>query len=87
MTKVKQKLSPLLQLCDITKVYGKGEAAVEVLHSVNLEVYQGEMVAIMGQSGSGKSTLMNIIGTLDKASSGKYYMFTDALNVRSDTGF
>ena len=48
MTKVKQKLSPLLQLCDITKVYGKGEAAVEVLHSVNLEVYQGEMVAIMG---------------------------------------
>lgn len=80
MTKVKQKLSPLLQLCDITKVYGKGEAAVEVLHSVNLEVYQGEMVAIMGQSGSGKSTLMNIIGTLDKASSGKYYLAGKDIN-------
>lgn len=65
---------PLLKLEKITKVYGSGETATEVLHGINLEIGYGEMVAIMGQSGSGKSTLMNIIGTLDQATSGEYYL-------------
>jgi putative ABC transport system ATP-binding protein len=62
----------IVELREVKKTYGKGAGAVEVLHGINLQVQKGEMVAIMGASGSGKSTLMNIIGTLDRLTSGEY---------------
>lgn len=64
---------PLIQLSNITKTFRNGELSVQVLHGINLEIYAGEFVAIMGQSGSGKSTLMNILGCLDKATTGDYF--------------
>lgn len=64
---------PLIRLQAVTKTFQNGELAVRVLHGINLEIYPGEFVAIMGQSGSGKSTLMNILGCLDKPSSGEYF--------------
>lgn len=62
----------MITLKDITKVYGEGDAASEILHNVDLQIDEGEFVAIMGPSGSGKSTLLNILGTLDVPSSGSY---------------
>ncbi len=63
---------PVVDMVDITKVYGAGEAEVRAVDGVSVRVDQGEYVAIMGASGSGKSTLMNIIGALDVATSGTY---------------
>ena len=63
---------PLIDLSGITKTYRNGELAVEVLHGIDLKIYPGELVAIMGASGSGKSTLMNILGCLDRPSRGEY---------------
>lgn len=62
----------LIELHDIFKTYHLGEIDVPVLRGVSLSIEQGEMVALMGASGSGKTTLMNIIGCLDRPSSGKY---------------
>ena len=56
---------PLIELDDVTKVYGLGHVEVRALQDVTLSIREGEIVAIMGRSGSGKSTLMNIIGCLD----------------------
>lgn len=64
---------PLLELQGVTKVFRNGELSVKVLHGIDLKIYAGEFVAIMGASGSGKSTLMNILGCLDKPSSGHYW--------------
>ena len=63
---------PLIDIQRMTKVYGSGEAAVTALEDVNLQIEAGEFVAIMGHSGSGKSTLMNILGCLDRPTSGSY---------------
>ncbi len=62
----------MIQLSKVTKTYGSGEAATNVLKQVDLEIKSGEFVAIMGPSGSGKSTLLNILGALDVASDGEY---------------
>ncbi|MDD2450932.1 ABC transporter ATP-binding protein [Sulfurovum sp.] len=62
----------MISLKKISKVYGSGDAASTVLHEIDLEIEEGEFVAIMGPSGSGKSTLLNILGTLDVPSSGQY---------------
>jgi putative ABC transport system ATP-binding protein len=64
---------PLISLQYLTKSYGEGEAKTFALKGIDLEIYEGEFVAIMGASGSGKSTAMNIIGCLDVPSSGKYF--------------
>lgn len=66
------KWSPLMKLSNIKKSYGNGDMQVSVLHGIDLEIEDGEFIAIMGPSGSGKSTLMNIIGFLDPPSSGTY---------------
>ena len=64
--------APLIRLHGIDKVYGSGAAAFHALRGVDLDVGEGEFVAIMGPSGSGKSTVMNIIGCLDVPSAGQY---------------
>ena len=64
----------LIRLEDIHKTYHLGEVDVPVLRGVSLTIYRGEMVALMGASGSGKTTLMNLLGCLDRPSSGKYWL-------------
>jgi len=62
----------MIELDNITKVYKMGETEVAALNGVDLRIEQGEMISIIGSSGSGKSTLMNIMGCLDKPTSGQY---------------
>ena len=72
-------MTPLLELKDIRRSYPAGDEQVEVLKGITLDIYAGEMVAIVGASGSGKSTLMNILGCLDKATSGTCAAIISAL--------
>lgn len=62
----------VIDIRNLTKIYGKGEAETKALDNVNLQVDKGELIAIVGPSGSGKSTLLNILGCLDKATAGEY---------------
>jgi putative ABC transport system ATP-binding protein len=67
-------MTPVIDLREVTKVYGQGDAEVRALDGVTMAVASGDYVAIMGASGSGKSTLMNIVGALDVATSGHYLL-------------
>ncbi len=64
---------PVVSLRNIKRIFGKGESAVHALDGVDLDIPQGEFIAVMGASGSGKSTCMNIIGCLDRPTSGSYF--------------
>lgn len=64
----------LLEVKQVSKTYGKGEAAVRALKNVSFSVPKGEFVAVVGESGSGKSTLLNMIGALDMPTSGKVFI-------------
>jgi putative ABC transport system ATP-binding protein len=67
-------MQALIDLREITKTYDMGEVKITALHAINLKIFSGEMIAIQGASGSGKSTLMNILGCLDRPTSGTYIL-------------
>jgi ABC-type lipoprotein export system ATPase subunit len=69
----------LIELKNVSKIYGKGRTAVKALSNINLKVKEGEFLAIIGPSGSGKTTLLNIMGALDKPTSGE--VFIDNINI------
>lgn len=73
----------LIEVRDVYKIYNPGENEVRALDGVSLSINDGEFVAIIGQSGSGKSTLMNMLGLLDKCTSGEYFM--DGIDVSKMT--
>lgn len=73
----------VIRVENLTKVYRNGEVEVHALRGINLEICQGDFVAIMGTSGSGKSTLMNILGCLDRPSSGNYYL--EGIDIKDKT--
>lgn len=75
---------PVIEVVNVKKSYILGETEVPILHGINLEVYEGEFLAIMGPSGSGKSTLMNLIGFLDRPTEGKIIIKGSDINTLSD---
>ncbi|MFX4261901.1 ABC transporter ATP-binding protein [Pelotomaculum propionicicum] len=74
----------LMKLINITKTYVMGEVTVEALKETSLEIYEGELLVILGPSGSGKSTLLNIMGGMDLPSSGEVYFGSDNLSKASE---
>ncbi len=66
-------MGTLIEIRDLSKVYERGKQKVEVLHHINLNIAEGDFLALMGPSGSGKTTLLNLIGGLDTPTSGKHY--------------
>src|SRR5512143_1993136 len=69
---------------DLTKVYKMGEVEVQALRGASVKIGRGEVVAIMGPSGSGKSTMMNILGCLDRPTSGEYYLDGESVATLND---
>lgn len=74
----------IIEMNDICRNYNLGKSELKVLKNINFSVEEGEFVAVLGPSGSGKSTLMNIMGCMDKSSSGEYFLDTNAVHKMSD---
>ena len=72
---------PIIRVNNLKKKFGKGDGMVSALRGINLEIEEGEMVAIMGKSGSGKSTLLNILGGLMEKDEGEYLFQNEELNL------
>ena len=80
-----EKIIPIMGMEGITKSYNEGKSnEIQILFDIDLKIYKGEFVAIVGESGSGKSTLMNIIGILDRQSSGMYLLENQDTNSMDD---
>ena len=77
-------MKKLIDLRNINKTYRNGDQELKVLKNINLTVEEGEFLAIMGPSGSGKSTLMNIIGMLDRPSTGEYFLENEDVAILGD---
>jgi putative ABC transport system ATP-binding protein len=77
-------MSNVIEVHNITKVYKMGEVEVRALAGVSFNIEKGEVVSIMGPSGSGKSTLMNMLGCLDRPTSGKYYLDEELVSSLTD---
>lgn len=69
--KPQDKVKTLIRIRNLTKIYGEGELAVRALNNINLEIKEGDFLAVVGPSGSGKTTLLNMVGVLDKPTSGE----------------
>ena len=78
-------MTTVIELKDIMKTYTMGDSIVHALYHVDLHIKFGEFTAIMGPSGSGKSTMMNILGCLDRPTSGEYYL--DGKEIAGFTNF
>ncbi|OGU66908.1 MAG: macrolide ABC transporter ATP-binding protein [Stygiobacter sp. RIFOXYC12_FULL_38_8] len=74
----------MIQLKNISKIYGKDGQQVKALDNANISIAKGEFVAIVGASGSGKSTMMNILGMLDRPTSGEYYLENKEISTLTD---
>jgi putative ABC transport system ATP-binding protein len=77
-------MSNVIEARDLTKIYIMGEVEVQALHGVSFSIQRGEVIAIMGPSGSGKSTLMNMLGCLDRPTSGEYVLDGESVATLSD---
>ncbi|MGF1605080.1 MAG: ABC transporter ATP-binding protein [Rhodothalassiaceae bacterium] len=77
---------PLYRVVELTKTYGSGAAAVHALRGVSLEIPPGDLVVLLGASGSGKSTFLNIIGGLDRPSSGQVFFKDQDITALGDRG-
>ncbi len=75
---------PVAKLINVSKFYGEDSLKIKALDNINLEIYKGDYIAVMGASGSGKSTAMNILGCLDRPSSGSYQLNNLAIEKLDD---
>ncbi len=80
----KSSIKAVADLQDVCKIYGEGATEVRAVNGLSLTVYQGDYLAVMGASGSGKSTAMNILGCLDRSTSGSYWLQGQEVNSLSD---
>ena len=77
-------MSVLVQVRDLVKTYGQGEAETRVLKGLDMDLWEGDLAALLGPSGSGKSTLLTILGTLMQPSSGQHMMLGEDLTRAND---